>query len=116
MYERPAVIGSPCSRAIFTVPPISTDGVPTSAAAGMSIHCSEPGITSALRAAPPLFFSTGGHLLRGRCLRTSRSCQQQAQSQHTNSLFRRGFISSVLQVLTLYFVTGPRAVLPQGGD
>jgi hypothetical protein len=67
----------------------------------------------AARRAPALFFDS--HLLRGRRLRHSRSCQQQAHNQHTNALFRHGFISSGLQVLPLYFVTG-RAVLPLGGD
>ena len=37
------------------------------AAAGMSIHCSEPGITSALPAAPPLFFSTAVCFAGGVC-------------------------------------------------
>src|ERR1700722_5291170 len=45
VYECPAVIGSPCSTATRTGPPISTDGVPTIAAAGTSPHFSEPGST-----------------------------------------------------------------------
>jgi hypothetical protein len=45
VYACPAVIGSPCKTATRTVPPISTDGVPTIAAAGTSPHFSEPGST-----------------------------------------------------------------------
>src|ERR1700722_19513085 len=45
VYVCPAVIGSPCRTATFTVPPTSTDGVPTIAAAGTSPHFSEPGST-----------------------------------------------------------------------
>src|ERR1700722_1820227 len=43
VYVCPAVIGSPCSTATCTLPPISTDGVPTRAPAGTSPHFAEPG-------------------------------------------------------------------------
>src|SRR5580704_9051236 len=46
VYVCPAVIGSPCSTATRNVPPTSTDGVPTIAAAGTSPHFSEPGSTT----------------------------------------------------------------------
>jgi hypothetical protein len=65
----------------------------------MSIHCSEPGITSGLLVAPALFFFAR-HLVRRRRLRHPRGYYQQIHKQHTNSVFRHGFISSALQVLT----------------
>jgi hypothetical protein len=98
VYGRPAVIGSPCRTAIFTVPSISTE-CPYQRRRGY-VH---PLLRSrhhqlAARRAPALFFDC--HLLRRRRLRHPRSYQQQAHNQHTNSLFRHGFISSALQVLT----------------
>src|SRR5579872_498124 len=49
-------MGLPCTTAICTLPPISTDGVPTMAAAGISPHFSEPeGTTIAMGAADAFF-------------------------------------------------------------